>query len=427
MKIILFLLTFSMIIIIHELGHFLLAKRNGIGVTEFSLGMGPRIVSFVRKETRYSVKLLPFGGSCMMVGEDNMGENVDAENAFNSKSVGARISVILAGPVFNFILAFLLAILVLGVDGVDIAKVTEVSEEAGAVGLQEGDIITKINGEKITFSRELYYYFYLNPVDENPIELTVKRNGEKVKLTIPTTKVEKYLMGCGFNEDASIASLQSGYDLVEQGAKVGDVLTKINDTVIKDGTQLGTYLKEHPLTGEPVTIELQRENEILQRVVTPKLYSAYLTGFDYNYASEKVSFGQVIKYSYAEVRYYIKTTIQSLGMLITGKVSPKEISGPVGVVNVMNDIYDSSIEHGFGEAIIQLLGFSIWISANLGVMNLLPIPALDGGRLVFLIIEGLRGKPIDREKEGMVHLIGFAALMVLMVLVLYNDIMNIFR
>ena len=149
MSIILALIIFSVMVLFHEFGHFLLAKKNGIGVTEFSLGMGPRIASFVKGETRYSWKLIPFGGSCMMVGEDL---DDKSENAFNSKSVWARISVVAAGPIFNFLLAFVLAIVYIAMIGYDKCSVVNLNESYKSVqnsGIQKGDVITEYDGEKI--------------------------------------------------------------------------------------------------------------------------------------------------------------------------------------------------------------------------------------------------------------------------------------
>lgn len=429
MNILLIVVTFSLIIIIHELGHFLLAKANRIGVVEFSLGMGPRILSYKGKETRYSLKLLPFGGSCMMLGEDDMGENADAENAFNSKKVSARISTILAGPIFNFILALILAVIVIGNVGIDKARIVKIKENSAFeyAGVKEGDIVTKINGSSIFVARELAFYFFTHPVDEKPIDLTVLRDGKKMDFHVIPKASVKYIMGCTFYDNSNeIGKITKGYPLDELGIKAGDKITKINGTEIPDGETLTTYLKENAFSGEEVEVEFTRKGDVIKKTITPRAYTNYNLGISYNMGRDKVSFGEVIKSSFLDVLYNIRTTVKSVGMLITGKVGMNELSGPVGVVDVMNDIYKENIEYGMSEVLLNFMNFAILISANLGVMNLLPIPALDGGRLVFLFLEALRGKPVDRKKEGIVHLVGFAALMVLMVYVLFNDVIKIF-
>ena len=198
MSIILSLIVFSVLVLIHEFGHFLLAKKNGIGVTEFSLGMGPRILSFVKGETRYSWKVIPFGGSCMMVGEDTDEISV---NSFNSKSVWARISVVAAGPIFNFVLAFVLAIVYIGMQGYDEPRITAVGENVPAVeaGLKEGDIITEFNGKKIVIWRDYWLHNYLNPLDGSKVTIKYERDGKEYETKI--TPRQSYSMGISYYAD----------------------------------------------------------------------------------------------------------------------------------------------------------------------------------------------------------------------------------
>lgn len=368
MQIIIALLVFTVIIVIHELGHFLLAKKNGVTVTEFSVGMGPRLITIVKTDhgfsakifastdacmnradwkdhTKYSWKLLPLGGSCMMLGED---EDVADENAFNNKSVWARISVIFAGPFFNFILAFLFAMIIVGKVGYDKPIVNAVAKDfyEAEEGIQEGDVLQEINGEKIHISRELSIYETLDGLSGDSFTAVVLRDGQNVSVTSP-------------------------YYYNKEGTK-----------------------------GLPFTV---------------------------TYARTKTGVLGVLKYSAYEVKFWIETTMKSLGQMIQGKVSKDDISGPVGIVSMIGDTVKESKSGGLWIVILNLLNISILLSANLGVMNLLPLPALDGGRLVFLIIEAIRGKGIDREKEGMIHFIGLVALMLLMVFVMFNDFSRIFR
>ncbi len=206
------ILIFSVIILFHELGHFLLAKANKVGVIEFSLGMGPRIVSFAKTDggfrlkffgsskyfeehkefedhTIYSWKILPLGGSCMMLGEM---ENLENDKAFGKKSVLARMSIIFAGPFFNFILAFALALCVIGMVGYDKAQITdvEVGMPIEQSGFQDGDIITEINGRNIVVNRELIYYLQFHPLSDAPVELKAERDGKEITATV-TPKLVK--------------------------------------------------------------------------------------------------------------------------------------------------------------------------------------------------------------------------------------------
>lgn len=344
MSIILALFIFSLIIIIHELGHFLLAKYNGVTVLEFSLGMGPRILSTVKGGTRYSWKLLPFGGSCAMLGED---EATTEEGSFGSKSVWARISVIAAGPIFNFILAFLLSLFIIGSIGYDAPVISYVGEgtPASEAGIQVGDRILKMNGQKIHVAREITGYTLYHP-NEETITVTWEHEGEKKTADI-TLRMDE----------------EAGRKLM--GIFVSGVRTKL----------------------DPVG---------------------------------------VLKYSAYEVKYWIATTIDGLKLLVSGRLGLNDMSGPVGVVNMIGSTYEESKSDGGFYVWLNMLNISILLTANLGVMNLLPLPALDGGRLVFLFLEAIRRKRIDPEKEGMVHMIGLLALMLLMVVIMFNDVRKLF-
>lgn len=430
MNILIAILLLGFIIFIHELGHFLLAKKNGITVTEFSLGMGPRIASIVKKGTRYSLKLLPIGGSCMMLGED---EDIEDDGAFHKKGVGARISVIFAGAFFNFVLAFILAIVVISYVGVDYPEITNVTENSDVydAGLRDGDIIKKIDGKSMHFGREVELHFFFNPVTGEPIEITYERDNKNYTTTIHPKPIPAfYKLGIqysGETENAVIAATQPGFPFYEAGIKQGDVVTSINGTPIETGQDMVNYFELKPVSKEALDITYLRKGEEKTARITPTLVeNSYDLGYFYNVYRDKVSPIEAVKNSFFEVKYNISYTIQSLKHLIFGKVGIEEISGPVGIVSVVDTIVEQSEKEGVIIVLISLANFATLLSANLGVMNLLPFPALDGGRLVFLIIEAIRRKPISKDKEAIVHLVGFALLMILMVVVLYNDIRKLF-
>lgn len=449
MNIVIAILIFSVLIVIHELGHFLLAKSNGIFVTEFSIGMGPRILSMVKtangyrlraflspgdfaaanrelEATVYSIKVLPIGGSCMMLGED---ESVEDERAFNKKGVWGRISVVLAGPIFNFVLALILALIIIGMQGYDPAKIAGVTSPAKEAGLQNGDIITEINGKNIDLARELRLYTYMHPLNEASVELTYERNGEKHNATVNPVYVKSYMLGFYYaeSEKPTVDRVIEGYPMEAAGFQKGDVITGINGAAFSTRDEMMTYLEQHPLTDETIVLSYERAGVANTAAVTPKLEGQYYSmGFGLEGVNVKAKGIEVVKYGLIEVKYNIVTTVESLGMLISGKVKANELAGPVGIVDMIGSIYQDSKVSGFTTIFLNLAAFSVMLSANLGVMNLLPIPALDGGRLVFLLIEVFRGKPVDQTKEGMVHMIGFIALMILMVFVMFNDISRIF-
>lgn len=429
-------IVFGVLVFIHELGHMLLAKKNGVGVTEFSIGMGPRIFSFDKGGTKYSLKLIPFGGSCMMVGE--MDES-DAEDAFHNRSVWARISVVAAGPIFNIVLAFLFSIIIIGVVGYDPAIVTSVEENSAAyvAGLRKGDRIVEYNGVNVLFGREVYLEEYINPVNTaTPIEITYERDGEEYEITIVPDYHEPYYIGINYSptgEYAEILSLVEEGAMQEAGVQVGDKIVAFNGIEFESGEALGEYLVATDMTEEPVTVTLDRNGERYTVTVTPKKSPYYSTGFTYNmYRIDAESPLKTLKYSVLELKYQISSVYKSLLMLFKGQLGMNDLSGPVGIVDMVGTVVEESQSDeadtltNVKNVLLNVMNLTVILSVSLGIMNLLPLPALDGGRLVFLVIEAVRGKPISREKEGIVHFIGFALLMILMVVVLFNDVRKIF-
>ena len=424
MKILIAILIFSVIIIFHELGHFLLAKRNGIKVTEFSLGMGPRLLSTQKGETRYSLKLFPIGGSCMMVGED---DDDDSEGSFNKASVWARISVVAAGPIFNFILAFVFAMIITSVAGYDPARVLQVEENSPAAkaGLQEGDIITEFQGRNIVLGRDLDSYMMLHGLKDEDITLTYERNGEKKEISFEAYSEEKYMLGFSYvptpDGEPEITQIVLNGSMMEAGVQAGDIIREINGETIETSQEIQEYWEKNPLDGSEISLGIERDGEIQTLSLKPQMTKQIDTGFVYNLYREKTNFLGVLRYSASEVRYWISNTIESLMMLIKGQFSVNDLSGPVGIIDVIGDSYEEAKEESTVMAWLQMLYWAILLSANLGVMNLLPIPALDGGRLVFLLVEAVRKKKLNPNVEGMIHFAGFVLLMLLMVFVMFND------
>ena len=427
MGIVLALIVFSILILFHELGHFLLAKKNGVAVTEFSLGLGPRLVSHKFGETRYSIKLLPFGGSCAMLGED---EDNEDERAFNNKTVWARMAVIAAGPIFNFILAFVAAIIVVGIIGYDPCIITKINDNSALknTDIAEGDIITEVNGVKIDVGRQLYLEEYVNVYSDEEVKIKYLHEGKEYEVSVPT--IERYMLGIYYtaseDEKAVISSITSYGAFAKAGAQKDDIIVEIEGVAINNGKELANYYEENPLTGEELSITIERDGKEKEIKVTPRI--TYELGWSYNVNGrvEAKNVGEVLKYSIVELKYGAESVFKSFQMLFSGKAGMDDISGPVGIVDLMDEAYSETKSEGWLIVIMNLLNYMILFSVNLGILNLVPFLALDGGRLLFLIIEAIRRKPISREKEGIVNFVGLMVLMVFMVYVMFNDIMKIF-
>lgn len=333
-----------MIVVAHEFGHFLIAKSNGIHVVEFFIGMGPTLLSFTKGDTKYSIKLLPLGGACVFEGEDGMNtkEGEVAEGAFPNAPVWARFATVFAGPVFNFLLAYLLAVILVSNTGVLLPVVSSVQEGSSAeeAGLRVGDRIVKMDGKAVHLYQQVVLNSQLN-VKGAPFEIVYERDGERDTVVIQPSydeEARRYLMGI----------------------------------------TTGEYLKCNVL--------------------------------------------QNFQYAFHMMTFEVEMVFKSLGMLVTGQLSMDDLSGPVGIVKVVDETYTEAKTYGAATVALSMVELALLLSVNLGVMNLLPIPALDGGRLVFLLVEAVRGKPVPPEKEGIVHLAGMAVLMILMVVILFNDI-----
>ena len=425
LNVILAILVLSIIVIVHEFGHFIIAKANGITVVEFSIGFGPKLIHFRKGETEYCIKALPFGGACTMLGDEFLEMSViqseedddeeltdeekeakkrklaiengyDMEKSFASKSVWARIAVIAAGPVFNFLLAFVCAVVIVGSLGYDLCDIDVVKDNSPATeaGLQEGDVITKVNGHKVTFYRDFYFYRAYNA--DKTLNITFTRDGEKMTTTVTPQhiKQQKYQVGIMMNENCLISSVTKDSPAEKAGLKANDVIKAVDGTAMENSSNVTEAITSSG--GNKVVFTVARDGKNVDVTVEPKMVEveSYDTGFVVYGDRVKTSPIGTLKYSVEEVGYSVKTVIQSLGMLFTGKIGFDSLLGPVGTVSTMSEIVEES--------------------------------KADGAFYVFLIIEALRGKPVKREHEGIVNFIGMILLVILMIVVLLKDIMALF-
>lgn len=352
MSILFAILLFSVLIFVHELGHFAAAKWSGVQVNEFSLFMGPAIWKKQVGETLYTIRTIPIGGYCAMEGEDGGSDN---PRSFDKAAWWKRLIILVAGAAMNFIAGVVLMVIVFlpaqqAVMPV-IAGFEEYSTVNGANGLQPGDRILKIDGEKIYVQSDFSLILMLNPGDYH--DIVVERGGEKV--TLPNF-----------------------------------------------------YLEKHPVT-QPDGSERQM--------------------FGMNFTLEELTFGGKLQYAWNQCLDTVRMVRLSLQMLLSGQAGISDMAGPVGIVSMMSETAAASATRF--DALLNLMYFGAFIAINLAVMNLLPIPALDGGRVVGLLIttlvEGITHKKIDPKYEGWLHGAGMVFLLGLMAVIMFKDILFLFR
>lgn len=347
MTLIYFILILGLTVFIHELGHFIFAKKSGVYCYEFSLGMGPKLFSFRRKndETVYSLRLLPIGGYVQMAGEEiEEDKNLPKEKQMQSKTVWQRFTIVVAGAFNNFILGIVLLFLIGLFYGSPETKPyianVDVKYNAYKVNVREGDLIKKVNDKRVSSIDDVMLEFQLVEKGSSMKFLLVDKEGnEKTASVIPTKEVsdngeETYIYGIGLTN-------------------------KVNKGFVNS-----------------------------------------------------------IKYSLSKFSSIFRSMFKVIGNLFTGRLGLNSLSGPVGIYNVVGE----QSKQGF-ENVIYLCAY---ISINVGFVNLIPLPAFDGGRALFLIIEKIRKKPISQKTENTIHSIGFALLMILIVVITINDIIRLF-
>ena len=373
------MIMFLVMVSLHEFGHFIVGKLLGFKILEYAIGFGPQLLKKQGTETMYSLRAIPVGGYCKFEGEDG---DSDDDRAFSKQAVWKRILVVLAGGVSNIILGFVLFMIIVPMTSPILTNTVESVVKNSYVetaGLMPGDKIVEIDNKKVSFYNDISLATEMFTKDTDTT-IKVYRNGEKITLTFkPTEEIINYKYE------------ENGVTVEEtiNGVKTTEFYEYGEDNV-KDDSKVGTE--------ESVT--------------------RYIIGFRPH--TEPVTVFNVWQQAWFQTKFVVKIVYQSLWQMVTGKVGMDQVSGPVGIVSEVNNAVNSG-----SRSWLYVLNLVALLTINLGVFNLLPIPALDGGRLFFMVIELIRQKPIPPEKEGMVHAIGMLLLFGLIIVISFNDIMKL--
>lgn len=376
------ILMFLVMVSLHEFGHFITAKLMNFKILEYSIGFGPAVWHSKKSEIQYSLRAIPFGGYCKFEGED---EESDDARAFSNRPVWQRIIVVAAGGIFNVILGFVLFLIIVPCTSpVSTNVVSEVVPHSyiEQAGIMPGDKIVSINGKRVSFYNDITLYTDDFRAGEE-CELIVKRDGEKLSF------------------DFKPSENNIDYSYTENGIEVKSYMNGVAEE-----TQFYPY-DENNLKDE-------------EKVGTTETVKRLIIGF--RPAQKEINALNVWGEAWHETKFVVKLVYNSLWQMITGKVGVDEMSGPVGIVTEVNTAVNSG-----SYSWLYILNLTALLTINLGVFNLLPVPALDGGRLFFMIIELIRRKKIPPEKEGMVHAIGFMLLIALILFISYHDILKLIQ
>jgi regulator of sigma E protease len=430
-------IVLGVLIFVHELGHFLVAKRSGVGVLKFSLGFGPKVVGVKRGETEYLISALPLGGYVKMVGEDPADESpeaADRERSFSRKSVGTRSRIILAGPLANLLLPVVIFWGVFAIVGqpyfLPVIGTPDTGTAGAQVGLLAGDRVEEMNGEPI--ERWDQVEAAVRDSSGRPLTLKVAREGRTFDVRVEPRliktrdlfgqEVEAWDLGLRPLVPTRIGQVLPG-PAQQAGLRSGDRILALNGVPMGEWDQLAKGIHASP--GKAVRLSVERDGRRFEVEVTPRPTKQQGPGGEEEIGL--IGIGPAPESQYrrlnpvaALVAGAKKTVdlsvliVQGFVKLIQAKISPKTIGGPILIAQMAGEV----VQRGP----VELLSFTALLSINLAILNLLPIPVLDGGHLLFSLIEWFRGKPVSLRRREIAQQVGMALLVGLMIFAFYNDI-----
>ena len=421
-----FLFVLGVLIFVHELGHFLAARRLGVRVLTFSLGFGPKLVSTQRGDTEYCISVIPLGGYVKMAGENPDDPRSGQPYEFLSRTKWERFQVLIMGPAMNIILAVVVLAFVLA-QGVDVPAFQDQAPVVGGVehgspsekvGIRRGDRLLTVEGHEVDTWEQAYLQIGTKPNRDIPI--TLLRDGRTINLSVHATGDQYEIGDIGVLPDVnpSVRSVVAGDPADKAGIRAGDVVLAVNGERIVFAKQLADAISKRP--GKPIDLLIKRNGQDVHIAVTPaNRASRGWIGISISEATKSFKPGPLDAVKYSVQRNWESSGLifRTVGGLFTGETSVRQLQGPVGIAQLSGESAQ--------EGVLTLMSTLAMISLNLGILNLLPVPILDGGHIFIMFLEGIARRDFSVQVKEKMLLAGFVVLMMLMVTVIYNDLTRI--
>ena len=416
-----FILVFGIIVIVHEFGHFYFAKKAGILVREFSIGMGPKLFQTHKNETSYTIRVLPLGGYVLMAGYED------------EEDIRLGMSALLTLDEQNRVTEINLSDDNIQVDGVPVDVLDYDFEHElylkGSIAGNMEDVMTYEVNEDAVIVQEDGTIYQIAPAhrqiqNASLLNRVLTNFGGPLNnflLAIVAFAIFAFLQGGVPSAEPILGEIQEESPAAVAGLEKGDQILTIEDDVIKTWNEMVLTVQEHP--EEALTFEVKKsDGQVVEQEITPGLHQTE-DDIEYGLIGVEVlmndSFKDIIVFGFTETWAYMKAIVISISMLVTGRLSLDNLGGPIAIFSMTSEVTRMA-------GILGIINFIGFLSVNLGLMNLLPIPGLDGGKLLLNIVEGIRGKPISEEKQTIITLVGVVLLILLMLFVTWNDIQRYF-
>ena len=414
-----FLIALGVLVFVHELGHFLVAKWSGIKVERFSLGYPPKMIGFTYGETEYCISWIPFGGYVKVAGMADVGneETVGEPWEFPSKSIGIRMAVIAAGPIMNFLFALVALIFLFNAYGVDTFDSTRVKplegSLAGQVGIEYGDRILTVNGRSVDNVHALFDA--LDQISDEGADIEFERSGAMQTLYLPAATGDGY--GLQPMLPTTVGEIVPDMPADSLGLQEGDTILAIGENQVLSWTEMSEEIRRYP--GQTVALVWERNGQRMEQQITPATRveggaSLGQIGIKYQTSRYTVDLGQAVLLGFAGVYNSSWKILDFLGQLFQGDRSTDELGGPLRIAQIAGQEADKGLE--------DFISFLAALSVNLAIINLLPIPVLDGGHLTFLTLEAIMRRPLSLRQREVCQQIGLSIMLFIMLFVTFNDL-----